>query len=189
MARCIIEDHVKSAMPAVQHAGTAPSTSIDLRRKALRELHDRNKTHPDPIFVALYHTKAPVHLIEWARRRRTYSYLGITGVIAAGLGALSGLLLVAYLDGSAIWKSASDSQAAVRVGDIVSFFLIAVTALLLLINIYDLSRRMKQDADQMELVWALMETDQHARKALFKDADSNSAIPPTRRRLWTMKRK
>ena len=45
--------------------------------------------YDDSIFVAFYHSHAPSHLIEWARRRRSYHYLGWT----ASIGALVGLTL------------------------------------------------------------------------------------------------
>ena len=99
----------------------------------------------DRLFVSLYHRKAPQHLIEWARRRRSYDYLGWTSVLGAVLGCISG-----WASGIA-WHYPFWHDTATR-------YVIAVAALACwtLAALY-LARRMRRDADTMELAWAIFE--------------------------------
>src|SRR5215203_3308553 len=52
------------------------------------------RSSPDgALYVWVYHTIAPAHPIDWARRRRSYYYLGINLSIAAGLSFIVGYAL------------------------------------------------------------------------------------------------
>jgi len=108
--------------------------------------------HEDAFFVALYHTHAPSHLIEWARRRRSYHYLGITFALAAVAGLTLGLLL--GLGSSRL----AFSQAASRLLHLPSIASISVV-LAAAAGAIALSKRMLRDVDQMEAIWAVLHVD------------------------------
>jgi hypothetical protein len=179
-ARWTVTHRVKGHLAPVQAWDTE-------RQRAMDRFQAR--VHPDQIFVAVYHTKAPVQLIEWARRRRTYYYLGATGMMAFALGALSGFAFVPYrrctvlgdpvsgmpiASAGTVCTSFTDYAATLLSRDthatplqIALVVLAMLGGLLFLIGIFWLTRRMKRDADGMELAWSLMETDTQARQALL----------------------
>jgi hypothetical protein len=134
-ARCLVAARVRKV---IKDADAWPS-QYD---KPLDNYYD------DPIFVAFYHSHAPSHLIEWARRRRSYHYLGWTLSIAAIAGVLGGVF----------WDFLLSKESAGALGH----NLISAANLLWLIvltcgvwaSIY-LSVRMLRDVDQMEAIWAL----------------------------------
>ncbi|HEX8072498.1 MAG TPA: hypothetical protein VF546_21300 [Pyrinomonadaceae bacterium] len=99
----------------------------------------------DSLFVLLYHCTAPPHLIEWARRRRDYHYLGLNWTIASLLGMFVGLncawLWAGELRYAGHWK-------AFGVALLLTFWLVWMA------GAFWLSLQMKQDVDSMELVWA-----------------------------------
>jgi hypothetical protein len=97
---------------------------------------------PDSAFVWAYYTDAPAHLIDWARRRRSYHYLGIEFAIAALCGELGG---VAYPLGLGL--PPHPPSAAITIA------ILAATALWVLAAHY-LALLMKCNVDEMELVWA-----------------------------------
>lgn len=106
----------------------------------------------DSLFVWLYHRSAPNDLIEWARRRRSYYYLGINLVIAAVLGLLSGALLPA-LGEAEPWVQ--------RASVLILFVLWSWGAIWA-------ARRMLRDVDQMELLWAAARVSPPLRECLEK---------------------
>jgi hypothetical protein len=111
--------------------------------------------YDDPIFVAFYHTHAPAHLVEWARRRRSYHYLGWTLSLGAVCGLASGLL----------WSGKSWSELALKLtAPSVACFLgglaLAVAAALYL------ATRMLRDVDQMEAIWAMAYLDSKVGKPI-----------------------
>ena len=99
----------------------------------------------DSLFVLLYYTRAPSHLIEWARRRRTIQYLGInyaiTVVIGVTVGIISGVLL----------KLSVFNNIETRIGTclIIGIFFIGLSIFIGL--------KAKRDADLMELAWCYLE--------------------------------
>ncbi|HEX8236826.1 MAG TPA: hypothetical protein VF600_12790 [Abditibacteriaceae bacterium] len=92
----------------------------------------------DSPFVWLYHSEAPPHMVEWARRRRSYHYLGMNWAIAAALGLAVGVFLPLLLD-APYWLQRG---------------LVAVFAIAWIMGTSWLAKKMKQDVDCMELVWA-----------------------------------
>jgi hypothetical protein len=100
--------------------------------------------YDDPIFVAFYHTHAPAHLIEWARRRRSYHYLGWTLSLGAVLGLAAGLLW-----SGRSWPELAAKLSAPPVLWFLDGLVLAVGAALYL------ATRMLRDVDQMEAIWAM----------------------------------
>lgn len=92
----------------------------------------------DSLFVWLYHRSAPVDLIEWARRRRSYYYLGMNLVIAAGGGFILGRLAPGIV--------ALDHET--------KEFLILGTGVLWCIGAVLAALMMRKDVERMELLWA-----------------------------------
>jgi len=118
----------------------------------------------DRLFVSLYHRKAPQHLIEWARRRRSYYYLGWTSVLGAVLGFLSGLA------GELLWQLSFWHETFFR-----SLIAGAALACWILAAAY-LAKRMKRDADFMELAWAIFELTPELQKRI--EAPAKDAAAP-----------
>jgi hypothetical protein len=122
----------------------------------------------DPFFVLLYHTHAPLHLIEWARRRRSYHYLGIT----ASTGAVIGFVLGALASGQDLAFLLSRPA-----GYVTALILVAVVIACWL------SWRMLQDVNQMEALWALVHLNPALGRAIklsiYKDAVDHEARPTT----------
>lgn len=107
-------------------------------------------TTADSLFVWLYHRSAPNDLIEWARRRRSYYYLGVNLILAVVLGLAAGALLPAL-------TAASPSLQRTTV------------ALLLLAwccGALWAARKMLRDVDQMELLWAAARVDGRLKECL-----------------------
>lgn len=103
----------------------------------------------DSLFVWLYYFDAPPHLIEWARRRRDYFYLGMSWAMAVGLGLVSGMaagLLVYAHTGVGVRLAPAPKLCYVVLLFIFSAGFAAGSSWL--------GRQMKRDADAMELVWA-----------------------------------
>lgn len=122
----------------------------------------------DPVFVALYHLKVPPHLVEWARRRRSYYYLGATSMIAITFGLMSGFLLGVMQSGFSP-ESPLVSWGSTWANHPLRWPLLAISAVIVsffIISALWLANRMKNDADQMELAWALIECSDIARKKL-----------------------
>jgi hypothetical protein len=89
----------------------------------------------DACFVWLYHSCAGPDMIEWARRRRSYYYLGINWVAAAVLGLLAGFY--------------GDDLTSVGAQPI-----LVLAALVWAAGAIVLALRMRRDADSMEAIWA-----------------------------------
>lgn len=97
----------------------------------------------DNLFVPVYHSQAQNHFIEWARRRRSYYYLGKNCIYGAALGSATGLIAVAF--------SASAIQMPLWGRAVLGASSVLAVALVTL----PLARRMKQDADRAEAIWAV----------------------------------
>jgi len=98
----------------------------------------------DPLFVWLYHTEAEAHLIEWARRRRSYHYLGVSWAIAAILGLVIGALmsLIFHLN----------SHQTLNRYYVIAFLIIFSAAWTS--GTLWMAKVMKRDVDVMELTWS-----------------------------------
>jgi hypothetical protein len=117
----------------------------------------------DSLFVWLYYFDAPPHLIEWARRRRDYFYLGVSWAMAAGiglfLGMLAGRLVFHHLNVTVHWAPQPKCGYAVAILIFCALWIVAASWLGWL---------MKKDVDAMELAWA----------AARLNADLHKALPP-----------
>jgi hypothetical protein len=100
------------------------------------------KVTPDSAFVWAYYTEAPAHLIDWARRRRSYHYLGIDFAIAALSGESLGAAYPAILH-----VPAHPAAPAV-------ICVVLAATLLWICSACYLAFVMKRNVDEMELVWA-----------------------------------
>ena len=104
----------------------------------------------DAFFVWLYHRLAPNDLIEWARRRRSYYYLGINWAIACGTGWLAGML----------WPLAT------RLPHLVQLAILLVASGIWSACAVKLARSMRKDADDMEFLWSAARVRPELRKEL-----------------------
>jgi hypothetical protein len=96
------------------------------------------KAPDDALFVWLYHRSAPVDLIEWARRRRSYYYLGMNLVIAAAVGFGLGRL----------------APGIVGLGHETKEFLVIGSGVLWCVGAIWAALMMRRDVESMELLWA-----------------------------------
>ncbi|MBP0446383.1 hypothetical protein J8J14_16535 [Roseomonas sp. SSH11] len=99
----------------------------------------------DRVFVSIYHRTAPQHLIEWARRRRSYNYLGETCACAVVIGFTIGLFIPDLIN-AGIWGS-----------ERARILFVIIPGVIWTIASLWLARKMRQDADRMELAWAIHE--------------------------------
>jgi ribose/xylose/arabinose/galactoside ABC-type transport system permease subunit len=115
------------------HEQTTSDPELEGHRTILKNAPD------DSLFVWLYHEHASPHLIDWARRRRSYYYLGINIAAASLAGLLMGFLVPAVMELG-------------RPGQMV----VALTATVVWIGCAIwLAEKMRQDVDGMELAWVL----------------------------------
>jgi len=125
-----------------------------------------DKAPDDAIFVAVYHDTASDCLVEWARRRRSYYYLGINFAVALAGGFVAGLIIGRLSHAeipagrcSAIWPLQvpwiSDH---VRVG--IAAVLVALGSL----AAWWLAHRMRRDVEAMEHFWVLAHLEEHVTK-------------------------
>lgn len=117
------------------------------------EAQDQQKfaeTEADAFFVWQYHRLAPEVLIEWARRRRSYYYLGVSWAIACATGWASG----------AVWKGAPALPHSLLVT------LALVLSVMWSVAAVFLARRMRRDADDMEFLWAAARVKPELRRSL-----------------------
>jgi len=104
----------------------------------------------DAFFVWLYHHRATPHMIEWARRRRSYYYLGWNWVLAAAAGVIAAVLYSQLKD----WDGSS-----VRL-------MLCGFALVWAGGAIWAAERMRRDADTMEAIWAAAQIDPKFRSCL-----------------------
>ena len=111
--------------------------------KITQEYWDFVRNAPaDAFFVWLYHGRATSQMIEWARRRRSYSYLGWNWFLAALGGMAAGALIVATKDNELVRRQ-----------------LLFLIALLWGLAALWSAARMRRDADTMEALWAASQID------------------------------
>lgn len=105
----------------------------------------------DAFFVWLYHDRATPHMIEWARRRRSYSYLGANWSLAAIAGFAAALLYRA-IHGNA------DAEK----------WILVVLGIIWVGCAYWAGDRMRRDADTMEAIWSASQTDPAFRECVCR---------------------
>lgn len=108
------------------------------------------KADADAFFVWLYHRLAPNDLIEWARRRRSYYYLGVNWTIACAAGWIAG----------ALWPWGSHLSHGTQLA------IALVASLIWCICALVLARSMRKDADDMEFLWSAARVRPELRKEL-----------------------
>ena len=140
-ARKYVAKKVRTAVLECEKIGASNDIPVDW--KSIRE------APLDAFFVWLYHDRATPHMIEWARRRRSYYYLGRNWVSAAVAGIISGALIA-----SVRAEPALIAVAAIPIG--ITWALGASMA----------AGRMRRDADAMEAIWAASQVDPHFRNCL-----------------------
>jgi hypothetical protein len=146
-------------------AKTVRSAVIECRKKAASshipiEWQQLHNAPPDAFFVWLYYDRATPHMIEWARRRRSYYYLGTNWVVAAVAG-LAAAALVHLLQGQ-------PQQA--------KLVLLGGLGLIWAFGAFVAARRMKRDADLMERIWAAAQVDPEFRNCLEKTFPISSSV-------------
>lgn len=92
----------------------------------------------DAFFVWIYHDLATPHMIEWARRRRSYSYLGWNWFLAAIGGMAAAALVVATRGNEQVRRE-----------------LLLLVGILWSLAALWAAARMRHDADSMEAIWAV----------------------------------
>jgi len=113
-----------------------------------------SKIPDDSLFVLLFYTRVPAHLVEWDRRRRSVQYLGANYALAIALGIFLGFT-AGWLITSGILDEFSRK---VWVGCVVGYCIFTLSVFIGL--------KAKQDADSMELAWALLELMPDIKEAL-----------------------
>lgn len=101
----------------------------------------------DSLFVWLYHRSAPVDLIEWARRRRSYYYLGINLVIAVLFGTATGL----FIAKAPPW---------------IELIAASLAGILWCAGAISAALAMRDDVERMELLWIAARVDPTLRSCL-----------------------
>ena len=125
--------------------GTEKSSDVSVNWSLLESAPD------DAFFVWLYHHRATPHMIEWARRRRSYYYLGWNWVLAAAAGIFVGLLASTLPWPGRTWITALLGLGLLWAGG-------AIWA----------AERMRRDADTMEAIWAASQIDPEFRDCLTR---------------------
>lgn len=101
---------------------------------------------------------AKPHLIEWARRRRSYHYLGVNWAVAAILGLLIGLLFP--------WLNSLQRDYKLII--LVLFVAFWVTATLWL------AMKMRHDINTMEMAWVCARLDPSFKDSIASQEDDEN---------------
>jgi hypothetical protein len=142
-ARKLVADKVRKAISDCESCADSRDIPIDWSK--LRQCPD------DAFFVWLYHDRATPQMIEWARRRRSYYYLGVNWALAAGAGIAAGWLVTFMQD-----------QSQFRIPALVFFGSIWAAGAIWAAD------RMRRDADAMEEIWAASQIDPQFRECVGK---------------------
>ena len=142
-ARKLVAQTVRRAISECESAAHSGDVPIDWKK--LRQCPD------DAFFVWLYHDRAMPQMIEWARRRRSYYYLGCNWALAAGAGIAAGWLI-----GFIQENSQFEIPALIFFGSIWAAG--AIWA----------AERMRRDADAMEAIWAASQIDPEFRSCVAR---------------------
>lgn len=121
----------------------------DPRRNVAVDWQRLRDSPPDSFFVWLYHDRATPHMIEWARRRRSYYYLGWNWVIAAVAGLAAALLY-------------GKVQLPLSLG----IFIACILGMIWGAGALWAAEQMRHDADTMEAIWAASQIDPQFRDCL-----------------------
>jgi hypothetical protein len=133
-ARSVIKDYVIAALDDIYRNGAQRPLYAD----------QLGRSGADSSFVWLYYVNAPAHLIDWARRRRSYHYLGVNWGIAAIVGMVLGLGYPAVIGATGYAHPRSP---------LTVFGVLAATAFWVAAAWY-FAYQMKRDVDDMELFWS-----------------------------------
>lgn len=142
-ARRLVAEKVRKAISDFESSADSRDIPIDWRK--LRQCPD------DAFFVWLYHDRAAPQMIEWARRRRSYYYLGCNWALAAGAGIAAGWLIGVIQD---------DPQ--FKIPALVFFGSLWAAGAIWAAD------RMRRDADAMEAIWAASQIDPQFRECVGK---------------------
>jgi hypothetical protein len=149
-ARKLVAEKVRKAISECEGRGDSRDIPIDWKKLG--------KCPDDAFFVWLYHDRATPQMIEWARRRRSYYYLGCNWALAAGLGIAAGLLI-----------GAIQVQSQFKIPALIFFGSIWAAGAIWAAD------RMRRDADAMEAIWAASQIDPQ-----FRECVSKLLPPPSR---------
>jgi hypothetical protein len=117
---------------------------------ALKNNQRPNSVPDDSLFVWLYYFDAPVHMIEWARRRRDYYYLGVSWSLAALIGLIFGMIIGGVVAGYSEEITLEWARGGKWLGIIALFIFWSIWV----VCAFWLGIQMKHDVDSMELIWA-----------------------------------
>ena len=141
-ARKLIADKLREAIDQCQQGNCDASVDWPYLKSA----------PDDAFFVWLYHHRATHYMIEWARRRRSYYYLGWNWVLAAGAGVIAAVLYIQ------LSKWHPNDVRLVLCGLALIWAGGAIWA----------AERMRRDADSMEAIWATSQIDPSFRECLAR---------------------
>ncbi len=129
---------------------------------------------PDSLYVWVYHSQANTQLIEWARRRRSYHYLGLHFATSFLFGVPIGLFI------GMIRNYPLNLYYPVGPGELFIQALIQVILFLVVVAwvaaAFYLSGPMKTEADYMELAWSLGQLHPDYRNKIFGEMPKQSRI-------------
>ncbi len=134
------------------------------RKLVTKEDWERLESAPaDSLFVWLYHRSAPAELIEWARRRRSYYYLGVNLVVAVLGGIAAGWLAPQIAQASPCLKLLTSVVAGALwcAGALMAAF------------------AMRDDVERMELLWVAARIDPALKACLEKEFGTNIHETPS----------
>lgn len=133
-ARKLVAEKVRNAVRDCERSTDPRDIAIDWKK--LQQCPD------DAFFVWLYHDRAMPQMIEWARRRRSYYYLGCNWALAAGAGLAAGWLIGVIRDNPQF-----------KIPALIFFGSIWAAGAIWA------AERMRRDADAMEAIWAASQID------------------------------
>jgi hypothetical protein len=168
-------------------------SSNEIEKYGIRLSEIKNE-NPDALYVWVYHTDANDRLIEWARRRRSYHYLGLHFFTAFFAGNFLGILIGFVINYNNILVNGIPNS----INSIPKAYLNFQIFIQILLNLfflawgaaaYYLSKPMKTDADNMELAWSFGFIYPDIKKKIFADTrneikKSGSIYSIVKHTLW-----
>ena len=141
-----------------------------IRRKIpIDDISNRLEHIPDDsLFVWLYYTDAPQHLIEWERRRRDLQHLGENWSVAAILGFIFGMI------SGSIGLLLSRCEEGKNYTCWINVLFILCSCFLIFVwvkGLTELQRHMKDDADGMNLIWLCSRLDPELKNEILSDKE------------------
>jgi hypothetical protein len=123
------------------------------------------RDNPDALYVWVYHSDADDKLVEWARRRRSYHYLGVHFASAFVVGTAAGILFgIANNYPITLWHPPTLHETIFQF--LLQEILIAC-CIIWALGAWRLSRPMLQEADAMELAWSCGRLHPAFKRAVF----------------------